>query len=1044
MAIWPKKAVMAHIFGGSSHTADTLANINAKVTDAIIASESYVQTYVQGIDYQNSVLSRVTNPTGSELDGDRYIIIATASGVFVGEEDKIAQANKDNPTIKADWDFFTPSKGWTSRVEDETTNYNYNDAYPAGNWIDLPSTILFSDLDFTGSNLTSLANRSHTDLTDLGIDGHTQYLNVARHDLTARHSLGSVVPHDTPTGIGFSAYPLVNADIDAAAAIAWTKVSKTGSNLTDLVTRNYTDLQSIPSDFNPAAHTIDPALGPHSGTLPLSTGVSGHNLGAHVLGSVVPHETWAGLDKTVSDIADITTRNHTDLSFNVNNDDHLQYSLRYGRTGGQELSGGVNVGGGYLVLRATLGSLRNQIGIYPTYTIHAVDAGQDIRFNYGTTISAANQMYNMSEDTFQMGIGNSDMELRIKKSATPSNPYIDFQDSVAASKFKVDKDGNITLAGNVDGMDLAAHVHTGADGSNKVDYPDLLNLPSLFDGVFTSLDFTGSNLTSLATRSYNDLQNLPSLFDGVFNSLDFTGSNLTSLVTRNYNDLQSIPSSFTPSLHTIGGSAHSADTLANLNAKVSDATLEDKIKRNYMTAGPYTSIIPTDLATGSIRVPQGDVLLHSDSAYTTSIEKYTISQKDLVMTDNSENYIYADYSAGSPDFFVTLNPLIINGSSQVPIARAYREGTVCTILTYGVYGKGFNNELGRRMLYAWDDVVRESGLTLSDVATRKINIDQGYVWFALARRNLDTAETGAIGVTTKEWYHSAGVWTSSTVTQYNNTDYDNGTNKVALTSNRYAVIWVYRLIDGKQIHYVLGNGDYTEAQSLDSSQPAIPTFIHRHCILVGRMIIQKAASSSSHVQGAFVTEFAGVSVVAHSDLSGVSIDQHHAQDHETRHRKGGADEITVENLATSGTAGQVLSGTGSGVLAMQTRKIRQMLNVASSYPALFGGNTSGYVRIGSAIGITVTEDYGKRRMPACTVIAINGRCSTISSTIIYTVRKNGVNTTLTGTVSATGVYRITGSVAFSDGDEISIAYSTTAGGGVTIAGIVIEYETELI
>jgi hypothetical protein len=37
----------------------------------------------------------------------------------------------------------------------------------------------------------------HGELTGLGDDDHTQYLNVARHDLTARHPLGTVVPHES-------------------------------------------------------------------------------------------------------------------------------------------------------------------------------------------------------------------------------------------------------------------------------------------------------------------------------------------------------------------------------------------------------------------------------------------------------------------------------------------------------------------------------------------------------------------------------------------------------------------------------------------------------------------------------------------------------------------------------------------------------------------------------------------------------------------------------------------------------------------------------
>jgi len=49
-------------------------------------------------------------------------------------------------------------------------------------------------------NLTT--DIDHNQLANLTVgDVHTQYLNVARHDLTARHSLGTVVPHDTLNGL---------------------------------------------------------------------------------------------------------------------------------------------------------------------------------------------------------------------------------------------------------------------------------------------------------------------------------------------------------------------------------------------------------------------------------------------------------------------------------------------------------------------------------------------------------------------------------------------------------------------------------------------------------------------------------------------------------------------------------------------------------------------------------------------------------------------------------------------------------------------------
>ncbi|MBA7716149.1 hypothetical protein ES703_125214 [subsurface metagenome] len=36
----------------------------------------------------------------------------------------------------------------------------------------------------------------HGNINGLGDDDHTQYLNETRHDITGRHALGTVVPHD--------------------------------------------------------------------------------------------------------------------------------------------------------------------------------------------------------------------------------------------------------------------------------------------------------------------------------------------------------------------------------------------------------------------------------------------------------------------------------------------------------------------------------------------------------------------------------------------------------------------------------------------------------------------------------------------------------------------------------------------------------------------------------------------------------------------------------------------------------------------------------
>jgi hypothetical protein len=111
----------------------------------------FISSAEQG-DWQESVLSFESDPPGSPNDGDRYIIEATASGVWTGAEDQIVEWN----TASGTWDSTLPNEGMTTFVEDENKYYVYYDGAwgPMGEGID------------------------HGDLVGLGDDDHPQYVLV--------------------------------------------------------------------------------------------------------------------------------------------------------------------------------------------------------------------------------------------------------------------------------------------------------------------------------------------------------------------------------------------------------------------------------------------------------------------------------------------------------------------------------------------------------------------------------------------------------------------------------------------------------------------------------------------------------------------------------------------------------------------------------------------------------------------------------------------------------------------------------------------------
>lgn len=93
------------------------------------ANKAYVDSQVAAIkpslEFQDSVISQVTAPPGSPSTGDRYLVIATATGAFTGQENKIAQYNGSG------WTFHVPTTGTFVSVDDVANALFY---YGGSSW----------------------------------------------------------------------------------------------------------------------------------------------------------------------------------------------------------------------------------------------------------------------------------------------------------------------------------------------------------------------------------------------------------------------------------------------------------------------------------------------------------------------------------------------------------------------------------------------------------------------------------------------------------------------------------------------------------------------------------------------------------------------------------------------------------------------------------------------------------------------------------------------------------------------------------------------
>ncbi len=90
------------------------AQKHVTVNEAFAALDGIVQLAVIDTD--------LTVPPAGPAEGDRYIVAATATGDWAGQEDRVAVFEGGA------WDFRTPRAGWRAWVEDEGRQFLYDGA----------------------------------------------------------------------------------------------------------------------------------------------------------------------------------------------------------------------------------------------------------------------------------------------------------------------------------------------------------------------------------------------------------------------------------------------------------------------------------------------------------------------------------------------------------------------------------------------------------------------------------------------------------------------------------------------------------------------------------------------------------------------------------------------------------------------------------------------------------------------------------------------------------------------------------------------------
>ncbi|MGE5052056.1 MAG: FISUMP domain-containing protein [Bacillota bacterium] len=379
----------------------------------------------------------------------------------------------------------------------------------------------------------------------------------------------------------------------------------------------------------------------------------------------------------------------------------------------------------------------------------------------------------------------------------------------------------------------------------------------------------------------------------------------------------------------------------------------------------------TDNGNGSVTIGTGDYHLATEvTGHETKV--YTLSGGTFTLTNDAQNYIVADYNSGSPLVKLISDVTLINETTIVPVYSIYRNGNFLHTQNWDALGLALANKVHQSIVKT-QRYRRESGLALSVSGTRNLNLTVGRVWTGAVPISLDAIATATDNL--YFWHHTGGNWTSTVTTQFPNTQYDNGTDLVTLTPNRYAVIWAFRGVESqKHLYCVVGTGDYTLTQAEAATLPATPTAINSHAMLVGKIIVQNGTNTPTSVQSAFDTTFGLAPIQNHGDLTGRDVADSHP---------AGAITYTPYSTTTATTV-----ATAINELTDEKEPIFSKGDLKTGTPALTVTNGTARL-VGGTATISIASGY---TIPTDTQINSFIQAPTISGT---TLGLTGTSTTVT-------------------------------------------------
>jgi len=294
------------------------------------------------------------------------------------------------------------------------------------------------------------------------------------------------------------------------------------------------------------------------------------------------------------------------------------------------------------------------------------------------------------------------------------------------------------------------------------------------------------------------------------------------------------------------------------------------------SAGKLTGGEITDNGDGTVSVSAGTGFIKTTDSDVADTKFFDWSADNSVsLTDNSPNYIYVEYNSGSPQIAVDTS-LPPNNNTNVLLGIVYRDGTDLYITTAGQVVSNYAQKTLWKDIYVNGKFQRVDGIMISETGTRNIHITSGLFYAGLTRVNFPEFDSSGTDTFTYYYRDGSGGWTKVTgQTQIDNLHYDDGSGTLATLSDQsgwrkyYGVHWVYVAIDGS-VFVVYGQDNYLLSDAENAQPPSsLPGVIESVGMLIGKIVIEKNASSFESIESAFDIYFVPHTVANHNELAGL-------------------------------------------------------------------------------------------------------------------------------------------------------------------------------